>query len=69
MKPGQAFGADVTGPFVMSGLTGNVYMFAIIYYSTRRVWCYFIKTKDEALAMIKHFFEIELIRAREHLSH
>ena len=64
MKPGQAFGVDVTGPFVMPSLTGNIYMFAIIDYSTRRVWCYFIKPKDEAFAMIKHFFEMKLIRVR-----
>ena len=44
MLPGQAFGADVTGPFVMPSLTGNVYMFAIIDYASRRVWCYFIRT-------------------------
>ena len=63
MLPGQAFGADVTGPFVIPSLTGNVYMFAIIDYNSRRVWCYFITSKDHAFAMIKHFLEIELVKA------
>ena len=48
MKPGQAYGVNVTGPFAMPSLSSNVYMFANIDYSTRRVWIYFIRTRDEA---------------------
>ena len=49
---------------MMPSLTGNVYMPAIIDFASRRVWCYFIRTKDEAFSIIKHFFQIELIRVR-----
>ena len=61
LSPGQAYGAVITDPFVLPSLTGNIYMFAITDYATRRDWRYFIITKDEAFVMT---FGIELVRAR-----
>ena len=58
------YGADVCGPFATASILGNTYMFCIIDYASKRVWCYFCKHKDQAFDFIKHFFEIELIRAR-----
>ena len=52
---GRACGADLTSPSVSPNLTGNIFAFAIIDYTTRRVLCYFIKTTDEAFAITKHF--------------
>ena len=36
MLPGQAYGADITGPFALPNLTGNVYMLDIIDSATHR---------------------------------
>jgi hypothetical protein len=62
--PGEVFGADITGPFVTASILGNTYMFCLIDYASKRVWCWFCKHKDEAFYFIKYFFELELTRAR-----
>ena len=56
VTPGEVYGADVCGPFATASILGNTYMFCIIDYASKRIWCYFCKHKDQAFDFIKHFY-------------
>ena len=63
LSPGEVYGADVCGLFATASILGNTYIFYIIDYASKRVWCYLCKDKDKAF----HLLNISLSSNRSEL--
>ena len=62
---GSMFAADIQGPYRIGSLTNNLYIFGLIDYKSRRLWQYFIDSKDKAFDCLKDFFTFEVNRLRK----
>jgi len=65
---GSMFAADIQGPYRIQSLTNNSYIFGLIDYKSRRLWQYFIDSKDKAFDCLNDFFTFEVNRLRKKYS-